>query len=126
MLKQAIVAAKAPPAVGPFAAAVRANGFIYISGQIGLDPKTGKLLVSGIEKQTEQVFANLRAILDAADKGFADVVRAGVYLTDLANFQVMNAIYAKYITAPFAARTTIGVAALPLGAIVEIDLVVMD
>ena len=80
----------------------------------------------GVEKQVEQVFANLAAVLEAAGRNFTDVVRAGVYLTDMGNFGVMNAIYARHFIEPYPARTTIAVAALPLGAAVEIDLVVRE
>jgi 2-iminobutanoate/2-iminopropanoate deaminase len=126
MTKQAVVSNKLAPPAGPFSAAVRSNGFIYLSGQIGQDPTTGKLVAGGVPEQTERIFANLALVLEAAGKSFADVVRAGVYLTDIASFSSMNAVYAKHFGQPYPARTTIGVAALPLGALVEIDLVVQD
>src|ERR1700757_3446089 len=126
MTKQAVVSQKLAPPAGPFSAAVRSNGFIYVSGQIGQDPATGKLVDGGVPEQTERIFANLALILEAAGKSFADVVRAGVYLTDITSFALMNAVYAKHFSQPYPARTTIGVAALPLGAVVEIDLVVQD
>jgi len=100
-----------------------ASAYIYVSGQIGQEPATGKIVDGGVERQTEQVFANLSAVLEAAGKSFADVVRVGVYLTDMASFAVMNGIYARHFSEPYPARTTIGVAALPLGAVVEIDVV---
>lgn len=126
MIKEAIVSPKLAPPAGPFSAAIRSGGFVYLSGQIGQDPASGKLIEGGIEKQTEQIFSNLAVVLVAAGKSFNDVVRAGVYLTNMGDFSVMNAIYAKHFEKPFPARTTIGVAALPLGAAVEIDLVVKD
>ena len=126
MSKQAIVSSKLAPPAGPFSAAVRSEGFIHTSGQIGQDPTTGRLVEGGIERQTQQVFNNLAVVLEAAGKSFNDVVRAGVYVTDMANFSAMNAIYAKYFHEPYPARTTIAVAALPLGAAVEIDLVIKD
>lgn len=126
MTKQAVVSDKLAPPAGPFSAAVRSNGFIYFSGQVGQDPATGKLVDGGVPEQTERIFANLALVLEAAGKSFADVVRAGVYLTDIASFAAMNAVYAKHFDAPYPARTTIGVAALPLGALVEIDLVVQE
>ena len=113
----------APP-VGPFSQAVDAGGFIYFSGQVGQDPTTGKLVAGGIESETERVFQNLSAVLKAAGKDFDDVVRAGVYLTSMSDYVAVNGIYAKHFSQPFPARTAIGVAALPLGACVEIDLVV--
>src|SRR5207302_8856088 len=103
--------------------AIRVGGFIYFSGQAGQDPTTGKLVAGGIAAETERVFQNLSAVLKAAGKSFDDVVRAGVYLTNMNDFVAMNGIYAKHVSQPFPARTTIAVAALPLGACVEIDLV---
>jgi len=112
--------------IGPFSPAVRCNshGYIYVSGQIGQSTETGKLVEGGIERQTEQVFANLAALLEASQRSFAHVARATVYLTSMADFAAMNAVYAKHFKAPYPARTTIGVSALPLGANVEIDVVV--
>ena len=120
MSKQAIVAKNGPPPVGPYSPAVKAANLIFVSGQTGADA-SGKL-PDNIEAQTEQVFANLKAILDAAGKQFDDAVRVGVYLTNMADFQRMNAVYAKHFSQPYPARTTIGVAALPGGAAVEIDM----
>ncbi|MFZ0819215.1 MAG: Rid family detoxifying hydrolase [Candidatus Acidiferrales bacterium] len=124
MSKTAITSPELAPPVGPFSQAIKVDGFIYLSGQVGQDPATGKVVVGGIVAETERVFQNLSAVLKAAGKRFDDVVRAGVYLTSMSDFAAMNAIYAKYFSQPFPARTTIGVAALPLGACVEIDLVV--
>ena len=124
MTKQVITSDKPPPAAGPFSPAVHAGGLIFLSGQIGQDPATGKVVEGGIKPQIEQLFVNLRAVLEVAGKSFADVVRAGVYLTSMDDFAAMNAIYARHMPSPYPARTTIAVAALPLGAAVEIDLVV--
>ena len=124
MTKQPIVSDKIAPPAGPFSPAVRSGEFIFLSGQVGEDPATGKLIEGGIEPQLQQLFVNLNAVLEAAGKSFADVVRAGVYLTDMNDFAVMNGIYAKHMPSPYPARTTIAVAALPLGAAVEIDLIV--
>lgn len=124
MTKVAIFSDKIAPAVGPFSAAIQTNGFLFISGQVGLDPKTAKLVAGGVEAQTSQAFLNLKTVLEAAGKSLADVVRVGVYLTSMNDFAAMNAIYAGQFAAPYPARTTIGVAALPLGACVEIDMVV--
>jgi 2-iminobutanoate/2-iminopropanoate deaminase len=107
--------------VGPFAAAVWSGEFLFLSGQVALDPRTGKLIEGDVTAQTEQVFRNAGEVLAAAGKGFADVVKANVFLTDMANFAAMNAVYGKHFDAPYPARTTIGVAALPLGAAVEIE-----
>jgi 2-iminobutanoate/2-iminopropanoate deaminase len=102
---------------------VRAGELLFVSGQVGQDPATGELIAADVTAQVEQVFANIRAVLRAAGKTLADVVRVGVYLTDLNDFAKMNAVYARQFDAPYPARTTIAVAALPLGAYVEIDLV---
>lgn len=114
---------KLAPPVGPFSQAVRAGDFLFLSGQVGVD-SAGELVEGGIEAQAEQIFVNLRAVLDAAGKTFADVVRAGVFLTDMADFAALNAVYARHFDQPYPARTTVAVAALPGGAAVEIDLIV--
>jgi len=124
MSKTAITSPELTPPVGPFSQAVDATGFIYFSGQVGQDPTTGKLVAGGIAAETDRIFQNLSAVLKAAGKSFDDVVRAGVYLTTMSDYAALNGIYAKHFSQPFPARTVIGVAALPLGASVEIDLVV--
>jgi 2-iminobutanoate/2-iminopropanoate deaminase len=124
MSKTAITSPQLAPPVGPFSQAVEVGDFLYLSGQVGQDPATGTLVEGGIVAETERIFRNLSALLKAAGKSFDDVVRAGVYLTSISDFAELNGIYAKYFSPPFPARTTIGVAALPLGACVEIDLVV--
>ena len=124
MSKTAVTSPELTAPVGPFSQAIEVGGFLYFSGQVGQDPATGKVVEGGIAAETERVFRNLAAILTAAGRGFDDVARAGVYLTNISDFAAMNGIYAKHFSQPFPARTTIGVAALPLGACVEIDLVV--
>ena len=124
MSKTAITSPELAPPVGPFSQAIEVGGFLYFSGQVAQDPATGKVVEGGIVAETERVFQNLSAVLKAAGKSFDDVVRAGVYLTSMSDFVAMNGIYAKYFSQPFPARTTIAAAALPLGACVEIDLVV--
>ncbi len=124
MSKTTITSPELAPPVGPFSQAVDAGGFLYFSGQVGQDPTTGKLVAGGIAAETERIFQNLSAVLGAAGKSFDDVVRAGVYLTSISHYVALNGIYAKHFRQPFPARTVIGVAALPLGACVEIDLVV--
>lgn len=114
---------QAPRAIGPYSQAVRAGNTLYLSGQTPLDPATGKLVEGDISAQARRVFENLKAVLAAADAGFADVVRVGIYLTDLGNFAAVNDVMKQYFAEPYPARSTIGVAALPLGAAVEIDLV---
>ena len=124
MSKTAITSPELAPPVGPFSHAIEVGGFLYFSGQVGQDPTTGKVVEGGIVAETERVFRNLSAVLKTAGKSFEHVARAGVYLTNIGDFGAMNSIYAKHFTQPFPARTTIAVAALPLGACVEIDLVV--
>ena len=113
----------APKAIGPYSQAVRAGDTLYLSGQIPLDPATGELVGGDIAAQTRRVFENLKAVLAAGDASFGDVVRVGIYLTDLGNFAVVNDVMKQYFTEPYPARSTIGVAALPRGAAVEIDVV---
>src|SRR5205823_2095211 len=124
MNKTAITSPELAPAAGPFSQAIEVGGFIYFSGQVGQDPATGKVVEGGIVAETERVFQNLSAVLKAAGKSFDDVVRAGVFLTSLSDYVALNGVYAKHFRQPFPARTTIAAAALPLGARVEIDLVV--
>jgi len=116
---------KAPKAVGPYVQAVKAHGFLFTAGQIGLDPATGKLVEGGIEAQTRRVLENLKAVVEAAGSSFKQAVKATVYLTDLSHFQAMNQVYAAYFEGQSPARSTVGVAQLPLGALVEIDLVAL-
>jgi len=124
MSKTAVTSSELTPPVGPFSQAIEVGGFIYFSGQVGQDPTTGKLVAGGIAAETERAFQNLSAVLKAAGKSFDHVACARVFLTNMSDYVAMNGIYAKYFSQPFPARTTIGVAALPLGACVEIDLVV--
>ena len=124
MSKTAVTSPELAPPVGPFSQAIEVGGFLYVSGHVGQDPVTGMVVAGGIEAETERVLQNLAAVLKAAGRNFDHVVRAGVYLTSMSDFVAMNGIYAKYFSQPFPARTTIAVAALPLGACVEIDLVV--
>ena len=124
MSKTAITSPEIAPPVGPFSQAVKIDGFLFFSGQVAQDPATGKVVEGGVVAETERIFQNLSAVLKAAGRSFDDVVRAGVYLTNMSDFGAMNGIYARHFSQPFPARTTIAVAALPLGAFVEIDLVV--
>lgn len=113
----------APKAIGPYSQAVRAGDTLYLSGQTPLDPATGKLVEGDIAAQARRVFENLKAVLAAADASFEQVVRVGIYLTDLGNFAAVNDVMKQYFREPFPARSTIGVASLPLGAQVEIDMI---
>ena len=113
----------APAAIGPYSQAVESNGAVYCSGQIALDPATGQIVAGGIAAETERVLENLKAVLAAAGLDFAHVVKVTIYLADLGDFATVNDIYARYVREPFPARATVGVAALPRGARVEIDAV---
>jgi len=113
----------APKAIGPYSQAVKAGNVIYTSGQVSLDPKTGELVTADFTAQARRVFENLKAVLKAAGADFRNVTKATVFLTDLANFQTLNSIYAEYFGDHKPARTTVQVAGLPKGAAVEIDLI---
>ena len=115
----------APKAIGPYSQAVKANGVVYTSGQIALDPATGEVVPGDFEAQARRVFDNLAAVLKEAGSDFSRVLKATVYLTDLANFQTLNAIYAERFGDHKPARTTVQVSALPKGGAVEVDLVAL-
>lgn len=110
-------------AVGPYSHAVESGKFIFLSGQTPIDSQTGKLVEGDITRQTEQCFENLFNVLKAAGLTQGDVQKVNVYLTDMNNFAAMNEVYASKFSAPYPARTTIGVAALPLGAQVEMEMI---
>jgi 2-iminobutanoate/2-iminopropanoate deaminase len=118
-----IATSGAPQAIGPYSQAVRIGNVLYTSGQIALDPASGTLVDGSFELQARRVFDNLRAVLKEAGGDFRNVARATVFLSDLANFQELNAIYAEYFADHKPARTTVGVSQLPRGAAVEIDLI---
>jgi 2-iminobutanoate/2-iminopropanoate deaminase len=124
-MKEAISTKDAPAAIGPYSQAVRAGDFVFLSGQIPLNPSTGQLVEGDIVSQTRCVMDNLRAVLGAAGCGFRDVVRTTIYLVDLAHFAKVNEVYGACFEAPFPARATVQVSALPRGAQVEIDLVAL-
>jgi 2-iminobutanoate/2-iminopropanoate deaminase len=122
--RQAVVAPNAPTAVGPYSHAVRSGGFLFLSGQTPLDPATGALVPGSVGDQTRQCLRNLEAVAAAGGAALRDAVRCGIYVVDMATFPEVNAVYAEFFGAPLPARSTIGVAALPLGAQVEIDAIV--
>ena len=115
----------APKAIGPYSQAVIANGLVYTSGQISLDPATGNLVTDSFEAQVRRVFQNLEAVLKSAGSDFSRVLKATVFLTDLGNFQAMNAVYQEAFGDHKPARTTVEVSQLPKGAAVEIDLIAL-
>lgn len=112
---------KAPAAIGPYSQAIRAGDFLFCSGQIPLQPETGEMVAGGIMEQSRQVLTNLSAVLAAAGLDFKAVVKTTIYLADLADFAVVNEIYAEFCSDPAPARATVQVAALPKGALIEID-----
>lgn len=125
MSRQIIHTDAAPAAIGPYSQAVRVGDTVYLSGQTPLDPATMKLVEGDVSAQAQQVFKNLAAVCAAAGGNFSKVVRVGIYMTDLGNFAKVNEVMKQHFSEPFPARSTIGVAALPLGAQVEIDLVMV-
>ncbi len=124
MNKEIIHSDHAPLAVGTYSQAIKVGNTVYLSGQIGLDP-VSNVLVDGFEAQTHQVFKNLRAVCQAAGGDLSDIVKLGVFVVDLANFAKLNEIMTEYFTAPFPARAAVQAAALPKGAIVEADAVMV-
>jgi 2-iminobutanoate/2-iminopropanoate deaminase len=125
MQRQAIRTDAAPKAIGPYEQAIRIDGFVFTAGQIPIDPKTGNLVAGGIAEQARQVLENLKAVLAAAGSSIDRVVKATVFLKTMADFPVMNEVYAEYFAGAKPARSTVAVAELPKGALVEIDLVAL-
>ena len=125
MTREIIQTEMAPKAIGPYAQAIRANGFIYTAGQIPIDPKTNEFVSGGIAAQTRQVLENLKAVLEAGGSSLEKVVKATVFLRNMGEFAAMNEIYAEYLGNVKPARSTVAVSELPRGALVEIDLVAL-
>lgn len=124
MNREAITTQAAPAAVGPYSQAIKTGDLVFASGQLGLDPATGKLQ-EGLEAQTHQVLANLAAVLSASGASMADVVKTTIFLVDISQFATVNAIYGTAFPAPPPARSTVEVAALPLGGLVEIEAIAL-
>jgi len=124
-MKRIIATENAPKAVAAYSQAVEMNGMLFISGQVPLNPSTGKMVEGGIEEQTLQVMKNIGAILEAAGYGFTDVVKSTCFLSDIANFKAMNDVYAQYYIENRPARSAVAVRDLPLGALVEIETIAM-
>lgn len=122
---EAIASDRAPAAIGPYSQAIRAGNTLYLSGQIPLDPASGELVGGDIEAQAVRVFENLKAVAEAAGGSLSHAVKVTIYLTDLAHFGTVNSIMSRYFEQPYPARATIGVAALPRGAAVEADAVLV-
>jgi len=125
MPRQPIHSDNAPAAIGPYSQAVRAGSTIYLSGQTPIDPATGALVDGDIRAQARRAFDNLKAVCEAAGGSFDDIVRVGLYLTDLGQFAEVNAVMAEYFAKPYPARSTIGVAALPKDSAFEVDAVMV-
>ena len=125
MTRTPIHTPRAPQAIGTYSQAIRAGDTVYLSGQIPLDPDTGELVAGDMEAQVRRVFENLKAVAEAAGSDLSRVVKLNVYLTDLAHFALVNRVMAEYCPQPYPARAAIGVAALPKGAAVEIDAVLV-
>ncbi|GIV11159.1 MAG: reactive intermediate/imine deaminase [Fimbriimonadales bacterium] len=121
MTKQAILSQDAPAPIGPYSQAVRVGDWIFISGQIPIDPATGKMITGGVATQTKQVLQNLQAVLTAVGLNLDSIVKTTIYMTDLSMFAELNEVYANYFHPPFPARATVQVSALPMGAQVEIE-----
>lgn len=125
MIRETVSTDKAPKAIGPYEQAVKIGEFIYVSGQIPLDPKTGNLVDGDIKAQTRRVMENLKAIVEAGGSSFDKVIKATVFLKSIGDFAAMNEVYAEYLGHAKPARSTVAVADLPRGALVEIDLVAL-
>ena len=125
MNKKIIQTDKAPKAIGPYSQAIRIDSMVYTAGQLGLDPVTGELIGATIEEQTRQVLTNLRNVLDAAGSSLEQVVKTTVFLKDMSDFPKMNTIYSEFFGSNPPARSTVGVAALPKGGLVEIEVVAL-
>jgi 2-iminobutanoate/2-iminopropanoate deaminase len=121
MPRTAISTPHAPGAIGPYSQAIRTDGYLFCSGQLGLDPATGEFAAGDVGAQAEQSLRNLTAVLEVAGLSFADVVKTTIFLADMADFATVNGIYARFVTDPPPARSTVAVAALPKGGRVEIE-----
>ena len=124
-MKVQVQTESAPAAIGPYSQAIRANGFVYVSGQIPIDPQTGEFVAGGVREQTEQVLKNLSAVLNAAGSGLEHVVKTTVFLADMKEFAAMNEVYAKFFAIEPPARATVAAAGLPRDARVEIEAVAL-
>ena len=118
-----IITEKAPGAIGPYSQAIEANGLVYTSGQLPIDPGTGTFAPGGIQEQTHQSLKNIKAILEAAGTGMHKIIKTTVYLSDMSNFAAMNEVYAQYFQAPYPARSAVAVKDLPKAALVEIEVI---
>jgi 2-iminobutanoate/2-iminopropanoate deaminase len=125
-MKRAVSTNDAPAAIGPYSQAIRSGPMLFCAGQIPLDPKTGQIVTGDVSDQTRRVLENVRAVLGAAGLGFGDIVKTTIFLTDMNDFQTVNEVYASYFRENPPARSTVGVASLPKGAKVEIEVIAMS
>ena len=125
MIRETVNTDKAPKAIGPYEQAIKAGGLVYTAGQIPIDPQTGNLIAGGIAEQTRQVLENLKAVLEAAGSSLDKVIKATVFLKNMADFAALNEVYGEYLGKAKPARSTVAVAELPRGALVEIDFVAL-
>jgi 2-iminobutanoate/2-iminopropanoate deaminase len=122
-MKDAVLTNRGPKPIGPYSQAIKSNGFVFVSGQVALDPQTGEFTGSEVKQQTERVLENLKAILEAAGVSLNHVVKTTVFLKDMNDFAAMNEVYARYFVAAPPARSTVQAARLPKDALVEIDVI---
>ncbi|MCL1937711.1 MAG: RidA family protein [Candidatus Azobacteroides sp.] len=122
-MKQSITAKKAPAAIGPYSQAIKAGNFVFLSGQLGIDPQTGELVSGGMSGQTEQVFQNIQAVLAEINLTWDSVVKTTVFLSDMQDFAALNEAYARYFNEPYPARSAFAVKTLPKNALVEIEVI---
>jgi 2-iminobutanoate/2-iminopropanoate deaminase len=125
-MREVISTKDAPQAIGPYSQAIKANGFIFVSGQIPIDPATQQIVAGDVAAQTDRVLRNLSEILEAAGSGLGKVVRCGVFLKNMDDFTAMNAVYGKYFSSAPPARTTVQVARLPKDVLIEIDVIALE
>jgi len=125
-VREVIFTEKGPKAIGPYSQAIKANGFIFTSGQIALDPATQQVIAGDVSAQTDRVLRNLSEILEAAGSGLGKVVRCTVFLRNMSDFAAMNAVYGKYFSSAPPARSTVEVARLPKDVLVEIDVIALE
>ena len=122
-MKQSITSKNAPAAIGPYSQAIKAGNFVFLSGQLGINPQTNEFVEGAVSEQAEQVFKNIKSILSEAGLDFEQVVKTTVFLADMADFAAMNAVYSKYFKEPYPARSAVAVKTLPKNALVEIEVI---
>lgn len=122
-MKKELQSDEAPKAIGPYSVAIESDGFVYTSGQLGLDPTTGKLVSDDVEAQTTQVMKNLEAVLQSAKLTFDSVIKTTIFCANMADFPKINKIYGSFLKEPYPARSTVQVAALPLSGLIEIEMI---